>query len=80
MNFSQNKVLTFKQACQYLGYAKSYMYKLTSSNIIPCSKPNGKKIFFDREKLEKWMLSRETTSQAEKQKKAATYIKTKQKH
>ena len=45
----QNRVLTFEQGCNYLGYAKSYVYKLTSSGILPYSKPNGKSIFFDRE-------------------------------
>lgn len=76
MDFSNNKVLTFEQGCQYLGYAKSYCYKLTSSGILPYSKPNGKSIFFEREKLEKWMLSNPKTSLAEKQVEAATYITT----
>lgn len=76
MDFSNNKVLTFEQGCQYLGYAKSYVYKLTSSGILSFSKPNGKSIFFEREKLEKWMLSNPKTSLAEKQVEAATYITT----
>ena len=58
----QSKVLTFQQGCEYLGYAKSYVYKLTSSGTLPHSKPNGKSIFFDREKLEDWMLSNPKTS------------------
>ena len=76
MDFSNNKVLTFEQGCQYLGYAKSYVYKMTASSILPYSKPNGKSIFFEREKLEKWMLSNPKTSLAEKQVEAATYITT----
>ena len=74
MEFSNNKVLTFEQGCQYLGYAKSYVYKLTSAGILPYSKPNGKSIFFDREKLEAWMLGNASTSQREKQIEAATYV------
>ena len=77
MDFSNNKVLTFEQGCQYLGYAKSYVYKLTSSGIIPHSKPNGKSIFFERELLEKWMLSNANNSYLEKETEAATYITTK---
>jgi excisionase family DNA binding protein len=73
---SQNRVLTFEQGCTYLGYAKSYVYKLTSSGILPYSKPNGKSIFFDREKLESWMLSKMTGGFEENQIKAATYINT----
>ncbi len=78
MDFIQNtnKVLTFEQGCKYLGYAKSYVYKLTSAGILPYSKPNGKSIFFEREKLEAWMLSNANTGRAEKQIQAATYIST----
>ncbi|MBL0200995.1 MAG: helix-turn-helix domain-containing protein [Chitinophagaceae bacterium] len=76
MDFSKNKVLTFEQGCQYLGYKKSYVYKLTSAGIIPFSKPNGKSIFFDREKLEAWMLSNGSSSRAEKDIQAATYLNT----
>ncbi len=78
MDFSNNKVLTFKQGCQYLGYAKSYVYKLTSAGILPFSKPNNKSIFFDRELLEKWMLSNSNSSREEKQIEAATYTTTHQ--
>ena len=70
------KVLTFQQGCDYLGYAKSYVYKLTSAGILPYSKTNGKSIFFEREKLEDWMLSNANTSLAEKQIEAATHVTT----
>ena len=76
MDFSNNKVLTFEQGCQYLGYAKSYVYKLTSAGILPYSKPNGKSIFFDMDKLEAWMLGNANTSQQDKQNEAATYVST----
>jgi len=78
MDFSNNKVLTFEQGCQYLGYSKSYVYKLTSAGILPYSKPNKKSIFFDREKLEAWMLSNESSSRDDKEKEAATYLTTHQ--
>ena len=74
MDFYKNKVLTFEQGCEYLGYAKSYVYKLTSAGIIPYSKPNGKSIFFEHEKLEKWMLGNEKKSISEVEITAATYI------
>jgi len=77
MDFTQNKVLTFEQGCEYLGYAKSYVYKLTSAGILPFSKPNNKSIFFDREKLEAWMLGNASKSHAERQIEAATYETTK---
>ena len=77
MSLQNNKVLSFEQGCDYLGYKKSYVYKMTMGGILPFSKPNGKKIFFDREKLEAWMLSNASKSHAERQIDAATYITTK---
>jgi excisionase family DNA binding protein len=77
MDFQKNKVLSFEQGCEYLGYKRSYVYKMTASGILPFSKPNNKKIFFDREKLEEWMLSNSNKSHAERQMDAATYETTK---
>lgn len=74
MDFSKNKVLTFKQGCQYLGFSKSTVYKMTSAGILPFSKPNGKVIFFDRELLENWMLSNANSSYASKKVEASTYV------
>ena len=42
---SNKKVLTFDEACDYTGLSRSYLYKLTSSGVIPHSKPNGKIIY-----------------------------------
>ena len=71
------KVLSFSEGCDYLGLKKSYVYKMTAGGILPFSKPNGKKIFFDREKLEAWMLGNASKSHAERQIDAATYETTK---
>jgi excisionase family DNA binding protein len=76
MEPTQNRVLSFSEGCQYLGYKKSYVYKLTSARVLPFSKPNGKKIFFDRDKLEAWMLSNASSSATQKQIEASTYIST----
>ncbi len=76
MDFSNTRVLTVEQGCAYLGYAKSYVYKLTSAGILPHSKPNGKSIFFDREKFEAWMLRNPRSSFEEKQIQAANYATT----
>ena len=76
MEQPQNRVMTIDQACQYLGYSKSTVYKMTSAGILPFSKPNGGSLFFDREKLEAWMLGNPSTSRAEKEIQAATYVST----
>jgi excisionase family DNA binding protein len=76
MDLSQKKVLTFQEGCELLGFKKSYVYKLVHYGILPFSKPNNGRVFFDREKLEAWMLSNASTSQNEKQIQAATYVTT----
>ena len=47
---TNKRVLTFDEACDYIGISRSYMYKLTASGKIPHSKPRGKLIFFNRER------------------------------
>ena len=51
-----DKPLTFKEACAYLGYAPSYLYKLTYRKVIPHYKPTGKMIFFSKNELDQWIF------------------------
>lgn len=51
-----DKPLTFKDACAYLGYAPSYLYKLTYKNVVPHYKPTGKIIFFSKNELDEWIF------------------------
>lgn len=39
----------------YTGYEKSYLYKLTSEEKIPHSKPGGKRIFFQKKEIDEWL-------------------------
>jgi hypothetical protein len=41
--------------------------------VLPYSKPNGKKLYFDRNKLEEWMMSGSSVSNAKEI--AETYVK-----
>lgn len=77
MEQSKKTVLTFKEGCKHLGFKPSYVYKLTSGNIIPYSKPNGKCIRFDKDKLDLWMLSNNKITNNERKVVASTYINTK---
>lgn len=67
------KVLSFDEACDYTGFSRSYMYKMTSSNTIPFSKPNGKVIFFEKEKLDKWLLQNGIKSNQDIENEALSY-------
>lgn len=70
----KKSVLTFEEACEYTGIKASYMYKLTSSQSIPHSKPNGKVIFFDKKKLDDWLLQNESKSKNDIEKQALSYV------
>jgi excisionase family DNA binding protein len=53
---ANKEVLTLEEACDYNGIYQGYMYKLTYSGKIPHSKPRGKLIYFERSKLNSWLL------------------------
>jgi len=50
------KPLTLNEAAQYLDISKSYIYKLTCSNKIPCYRPQGKRLYFVKSELHTWLL------------------------
>jgi excisionase family DNA binding protein len=57
-NTIEKRLLTLKEACQYIGISRSYMHKLTAARKIPFSKPYGKIIYFDKAELEEWLLNK----------------------
>lgn len=71
---SQKTVLNFDEVAVYTGLSKSHLYKLTSTGGIPCYKPNGKHIYFDKAEIDKWLLSNKKKSNAEIESEAATFV------
>ncbi|MEQ8241233.1 MAG: helix-turn-helix domain-containing protein [Cyclobacteriaceae bacterium] len=63
IKFNTKKVLNLDEAAEYTGFSKSTLYKLISNESIPCSRPGGKKIFFDKEELDAWLLSKKGKTQ-----------------
>ena len=59
-----DKPLTFKEGCAYLGYAPSYLYKLTYRKMIPHYKPTGKMIFFSKNELDEWIYKSNVNTSA----------------
>jgi len=47
--------LSLTEAVAYTGYKKSYLYKLIHTHAITFYKPNGGKIFFDKDELDAWL-------------------------
>ena len=76
-NLLQKEIFTFAEACLYLDLSSSHLYKLTSSNTIPCYCPQGKKLYFRRPELDLWLTRTRSASVAEVEQKAADYISTK---
>ena len=67
---NKKKVLNLNELADYIGFSKSYVYKLTSQNLIPHSKPNGKAVFFDRDEIDKWLLNNSTITHQQARRKA----------
>ena len=74
MLLSQKTVLNFEEASVYTGLSKSHLYKLTSTGGVPCYKPTGKKLYFNKEELDEWMLRNKKLSQDDIDDKAENYL------
>lgn len=70
----QKKVLNLNETCTYLELSQSHLYKLTSTGSIPHYKPNGKKLYFQRDELDTWLLRNRMDSHDEIEQKAADYL------
>jgi len=73
-NLLKKEVLNLIEAALYLDVSNSHLYKLTSTGAIPCYKPNGKKVYFNRLELDKWLQTNRHASSDEIESKADEYI------
>ena len=73
-NMLKKEVLNFTDACEYLEFSASHLYKLTSAGVIPSYKPTGKKLYFNREELNSWLMSNRQLSHDEIETEAANYL------
>lgn len=60
-SYREKTVLNFKEAKDYTGLSSSQLYKMTRLNIIPCYRPTGRLIYFNREELDTWLMSNTET-------------------
>ncbi|MEN3159510.1 helix-turn-helix domain-containing protein [Alkalimonas sp. NCh-2] len=65
-NLNNKAVLNVAECSAFTGLSVSYIYKLTHTGKIPHSKPNGKLVFFDRKKVEEWLLSNPIETEADR--------------
>jgi excisionase family DNA binding protein len=73
-NLQQKQILNFREACKFISISDSKLYKMTSGGEIPFFKPNGGKIYFNREDLEAYLLQKPSKSEAELHKEAKEWI------
>ena len=71
---SQKTVLNFDEVASFTGLSKSYLYKLTCSGGIPCYKPQGKHIYFNKPEVEQWLLQNRKATTREIDNQAATFV------
>lgn len=74
-NLNNKAVLNVAECSAFTGLSVSYIYKLTHTGKIPHSKPNGKLVFFDRKKVEEWLLSNPIETEADRNNFIATQVR-----
>ncbi len=71
--FLCKNVLSFDEASMFLHLSKSYLYKLTSGNLIPHYKPQGKMLYFEKAELETWLRQNPVKTHAQIEQEAQAY-------
>lgn len=74
MVFINKNVLSFEEASRFLNLSKSYLYKLTSGNLIPHYKPQGKMLYFEKTELEAWLRQNPVKTAVQINQEAQRYI------
>ncbi|MDR0332409.1 MAG: helix-turn-helix domain-containing protein [Dysgonamonadaceae bacterium] len=72
--FHTKNIFSFDEASKFLNLSKSYLYKLTSGNLIPHYKPQGKMLYFEKEELENWLRQNPIKTQAQIAREAQQYV------
>lgn len=67
-------VLTFDEVVVYTKLSKSYLYKLTSSGMIPHYKPQGKLCYFNKKEIDVWLQQNRISTIKELEEKAQTMV------
>jgi excisionase family DNA binding protein len=62
---SNELAMSISKAANYSGLSKSYLYKLTSSKVIPHYKPQGKLVYFRKSELDKYLFQNKILTLAE---------------
>lgn len=73
--YAAKEVLNLEEAADFLGIAKSTLYKMTHLNQLPYFKPAGKLIFFEKKTLLDWVRGVKVMSEEEIRTEAANRLR-----
>ena len=59
------EILTVEEAAKFMGIARSSLYKMTSDQLIPFYRPNGKMIYFEKSEILAWIRRNRQSSKTE---------------
>ncbi len=62
INHNNLELLDVNQAAEYLKLQRSYIYSLIHQKKIPYYKPLGKRVYFNKLELNKWITESKTKS------------------
>jgi excisionase family DNA binding protein len=67
------KIMSLTEFCEYAGLSRQTVYKLTSAQKVPHSK-RGKRLYFDKEKVDTWLLEHQVGQISDIAQKADEYL------
>lgn len=73
VRLSSKSMLSLDDVALLTGLSKGRLYKMTCTHQIPYYKPSGKRIYFDKEEVEKWMRQNRISTDQEVNQKASNY-------
>ncbi len=71
----KKKVFNVANLQMYTGWSLSKIYKLTSARLIPFSKPTNGSLFFEREKIEEWLLQNPSYTEDDIEEKVSAHLR-----
>ena len=63
-------ILDFRELLIYTGFSEPRMRQIVAERKIPCSRPGGNKLFFDRRDVDAWLMSNPVPTRDELNKRA----------
>lgn len=78
MSFNK-QALTVEELSRYADISVNYIYHLTATGKLKYSKPFGKKIYFDKNEIDAFLLQKAVASNKDREAQAVNYLLTSKK-